>query len=318
MRNRWLQIGCFLTGYNYNILKGCSEFSARKLMRYTSAMLIICLLWAFIGYTFTSHYLKAAWYFAIVGSLTMIVIVIQIERQVILSSKSNRKPLYFRLVIGLTMAVIGSVIIDQLIFKEDIEKQRIKTLGEEVKRDFPVRAEDLKRQIKELDSTILHKENERVVLVNDIIKNPTIPIYTKHTISPSKQNNDSINREVVTRTSSQIQSPKIALIQPLDDQIAGLRFQKQKKDSLSLSLRSALEAELKQKVGFLDELNLMILILSESKPAMIAWFIWLIFLFGLEAFILVSKWSETDTDYDKRIEQQMTLHFKRIELLGKQ
>lgn len=287
-------------------------------MRYTSAMVIICFLWAFIGYMFTSHYLKGVWYFSIVGSLTMIIIVIQIERQVILSSKSNKKPLYFRLIIAFTMAIIGSLIIDQIIFKEDIEKQRIRTMGEEIKRSFPERAEELKRQIKEVDSTILHKENERLALINDIVKNPTIPIYTKQIISPSKQKNDSINREVITRTSSQIQSPKIALIQPLDDQIAGLRFLKQQKDSLLLSLRSALEAELKQKVGFLDELNLMISICLESIPAMIAWLVWFVFLFGLEAFILVSKWNETDTDYDKMIEQQMNLHFKRIELLSKE
>jgi hypothetical protein len=287
-------------------------------MRYTSAMVIICLLWAFIGYTFTSHYLKGGWYFSIVGSLTLIIIVIQIERQVILSSKSNKKPLYFRLVIAFTMAIIGSLIIDQIIFKEDIEKQRIRTMGEEIKRSFPERAGELKRQIKEVDSTILHKENERLILINDIVKNPTIPIYTKQITSPSKQNNDSINREVITRTSSQIQSPKIALIQPLDNQIAGLRFLKQQKDSLLLSLRSALETELKQKVGFLDELNLMISICLESIPAMIAWLVWFVFLFGLEAFILVSKWNETDTDYDKMIEQQMNLHFRRIELLSKE
>lgn len=105
MRNNWLRLGCFLTGYNYNILKGCSETSMGRVLRYISAIMIICILWAFIGYVFTSRYLRAEWYLSVVGALTMLIMVIQIERQVILSPKRNKGPLFFRLIIALTMAM---------------------------------------------------------------------------------------------------------------------------------------------------------------------------------------------------------------------
>jgi hypothetical protein len=37
MNNWWLKFGCFLTGYNYNILDASSEISAKAVKRYTSA-----------------------------------------------------------------------------------------------------------------------------------------------------------------------------------------------------------------------------------------------------------------------------------------
>jgi hypothetical protein len=55
----------------------------------------------------------------------MIIIVIQIERQIILSVGKNKLVPLFRVAIEVVMAVIGSVIIDQIIFREDVEKVRI-------------------------------------------------------------------------------------------------------------------------------------------------------------------------------------------------
>jgi hypothetical protein len=57
MKDLWLKLGCFLTGYNYDILKTCSEVAAKSVKRYTAAMFIICIIWAFVGYTFTQRYL---------------------------------------------------------------------------------------------------------------------------------------------------------------------------------------------------------------------------------------------------------------------
>ncbi|MFM7855180.1 MAG: DUF4407 domain-containing protein, partial [Flammeovirgaceae bacterium] len=104
---------------------------------------------------------------------------VQIERQVILSSRANKVPLILRGVIAAVMAVIGSVIIDQIIFKEDIEKQKIKGMNDEVNRVFPGKARELSQQIAYIDSTILHKENERKELVLDLTTNPTVPVYSR-------------------------------------------------------------------------------------------------------------------------------------------
>ena len=321
-RHLWIRFGCFLTGINYHILSQCSEYSIKRVLRYTSAILIVCILWAFIGYSFANRYLKADLMFSLIAAGISVFIIIQIERQIILSHGTHRVSFFMRAIIAVAMAIIGSVIIDQIILKEDIEQQKIIMLDEKVRRVFPARAELLRNQIEEIDSAIVSKENERKELISDISANPFITVYTRSVARQEDVNpiQDSLTRETVTRTStsSQIPNPKIALLEPLDLQIQNLRKEKLKKDSVMLVLRPAVEAELLANVGFLDELNLTISLFLESTVAFWVWALWFLLLFGLELFILVTKWGDADTDYDAMVRQQADLHFKRIALLGKQ
>ena len=124
MRNWWIKFGCFLTGYNYDIMKSSSEASKKSVKKYTAALLIVMILWSLIGFLFTREYIKLDFIGASIAAIVMAVIIIQVERQIILGAK-NGFAMTFRIVIGLVMAVLGSVIIDQIIFKDDIEKKKL-------------------------------------------------------------------------------------------------------------------------------------------------------------------------------------------------
>ena len=54
MRKFWTKVGCFLTGWNADILETCTEASRKQLKKYTSALLILMILWAFIGWSFAN------------------------------------------------------------------------------------------------------------------------------------------------------------------------------------------------------------------------------------------------------------------------
>lgn len=283
-------------------------------------MLIVCVLWAFIGYFFTDRYLVTGVYPSIVGAAVMVLIVIQIERQVILTPRNLILPKLFRGIIAIIMAIIGSFIIDQIIFNEDIEHQKVLMLDDKVDTILPQKAAEIRRQIAETDSTILAKEIERKDLLDDINKNPTVTVFSR---AVTRQNvgveiPDSLTMETVTRTSSQIPNPKIAFLQPFDEQLAALRMQKMKKDSILLELRPAIEAELMAHNGFLDELNVMFTIISQSRIALVVWSLWFSFILGLELFVLVNKSRGSESDYEARVKQQMELHLRRIELLRSQ
>jgi hypothetical protein len=310
-REKWLAFGCCLTGLNFHIVRSCSELSMKRVIKYTSSLLVISLLWAFIGYAFTDRYLKGTWFACIMGIVLMVFVVIQIERQIILSSKDNKMLHGFRVVLGIAMALIGTVIIDQIIFKEDIAKRKLITMDEEVKKIFPGRAEELKNQIAEIVSTIEAKEFERKAITDDISANPFVKVFERVV------QRDTAKNESVTITRKNLPNPKFQLVEPLDKAILGLREEKSKKDSTLLGLRPVIEAELKQNVGFLDELEVMYALLSESGVSLCAWLIWFVFLLGLELLILASKIGETETDYDRMMAQQMNIHFTKIELLGR-
>jgi hypothetical protein len=309
MRDTWIKIGCFLTGYNYNLVKSSSELTKKRVIKYTSALLIICMLWAFVGYAFTGRYLKGAWYECLLASVICVFLIIQIERQVILASEKNRVLFIFRSAIAIAMAMIGTVIIDQIIFVDDIDKRKISVLDQEVEKYLPSRERELRRQVFKIDSAIVDKESERRTILEDINKHPYIKTYKREVLR------DSLGHETVSIHETPVPNPKFPLLQPMDKAIADLREEKSKKEAVLVALREVLVAELKSKVGLLDELEVMFGLLSESLVSFAAWFIWFVFLLGLELFIVVSKMGEEETDYDRMIKQQVMLYYRRIELL---
>jgi Domain of unknown function (DUF4407) len=231
----------------------------------------------------------------------------------------------FRILIALTMAIIGSVIIDQIIFKEDIEQKQIFLLDAKVDAVLPAKEAELKSQITELGTLIANKEIERKATVDGLSLHPNIKNVTSQTsivpvaltttdslISTTKIQKVKSN----TLTVSNIQNPKFGLIQPLDLQIQNLRTQKFKKDNELLALRPKVENDIKSKVGFLDELKVMYTLISESGVALSVWILWILFLLGIELFIMISKIGEKETDYDATVLHQMALQKKKLELLA--
>jgi hypothetical protein len=325
MKDLWLKVGCFLTGYNYQIVKSCSEVTAKEVKRYTSALLIICILWAFIGYTFAKRYIQAGQLGSIVGAVILVVIIIQIERQIILSINPTKKLYTARAVIAVMMSLIGSIIIDQMILKEDIEHKKMLIIDEKVNKILPFKTADLRQQIAQLDSTIIAKEIIRDSLQTTVSKNPTIkavsvnslPVVVSSTVLDSNKIQKTTQRIVNSSavSTSSIPNPNIALIQQMDIIITQLRQQKGEKDSALLTLRPALEKQLLNQKGFLDEMNVMYRLISESRIAFFVWLLWVIIILGIELFVLISKAGEKTNDYQAMIKHQMDTHLHKLNLL---
>ena len=323
----WVKFGCFLTGYNFSLLTNCSEIAVRKVKKYTAALIIISIIWGFVGYTFCNRYIKLGPYESLIGGLIAAIIVLQIERQILMVDKSSNGVAWVRTAIAILMAFIGALVIDQIIFKDDIEKAKMQSNQESVNKLMPLRSAELTRQLKGLDSTIQMKEIARLQLINDINANPTIKIVevSKSQVPATTYSTDTINgtrskivmKNVQTTNLKSIQNPKFDQLAPLDNQLATLRLQKTNKESVLLDLRSELEDEVGSKVGFLDELDMMMQLLSNSLIAIVVYIIWFLFLLFLELLILISKRSDKDSDYETAIHHQMALHNKKIELLMK-
>ncbi|GGB22843.1 DUF4407 domain-containing protein [Mucilaginibacter rubeus] len=328
MKNWWIKSGCFLTGYKYEILAGCSEIAQRAVKRYTSALLIICVLWAFIGYCFVSKYLKGEWYISIFGAILFILIILQVERQIILADAKGKAKYWIRGLIAVIMAIIGSIVIDQIIFQQDIAHKQKLELNTEVDVVLPAKQAELRRQTTEIDSSISKKEAERAVLLDELSKHPTIQMVTKEknnvpitstTIDSnklSKTNTVLVKTRAVTVTS--VPNPKMSIVPSLDQQIKELRTIKTDQENRLIKLRNEVEQDVKADKGFLYELQLMYRILHDSGPALFVWALWFLLLLGIEIFIMVNKLSHLETDYDVCIHHHMELQKRKLKLLAMQ
>ena len=135
----WLRLGCFLTGWNSKILAQCSEASYKHLKKYTAALLILMILWGFTGFCFAQRYVHAPLWGCILSSVIFITIIVQIERQIILTVGTSKVGVVFRLFIAIIMAVLGSAILDQVIFGEDIKRKMVEITDKQVTELLPVR-----------------------------------------------------------------------------------------------------------------------------------------------------------------------------------
>jgi hypothetical protein len=326
MKDWWIKLGCFLTGYNYRMVINSSEITAMKVKQNLSAMLIVCILWSFIGFSFSQRYLRLELLGSMFGGVLACFIIIQIERQIILSVYHNRFLYAMRLFIALMMAVIGSVIIDQVIFKEDIEKRQISLIDKEVNKIFPIKSEELRLQTKYSDSTLSAKELVREKLSEDLSKNPTIKIYSNQSsaspvVLTTTDSTDKVSSKATMMTtkstsSTSIANPKMEMLVALDKQIAEIRIEKLKKDADLLNLRSSVEKDLKSKVGFIDELKVLVGLINESIAAKAVWIIWFLILLGLELFILASKMGEKSNVFDQTLIHQEEVHKRKLALLS--
>jgi hypothetical protein len=328
MKNWWIRFGCFLTGYNYGIVRNSSEVAAKAVKRYTAAMLIVGILWSFIGYSFTKRYVHGGTWGSIVGATIFVTIIIQIERQIILSITPSKWLYFFRGVIAIMMAIIGAIIIDQIIFKEDIDLEKITFIEERVKKALPPKTDELRNQIAAIDTAITKKETERAILIGDIGKNPTTVIYSTQPTTKTEKKTviDSITGKpiitektspIMVTSSSNVPNPKISLIQPIEQTIANLRSQKIEKETALINIRPKLEQEISSKVGFLDELEVMYSLITRSGVALSVWLIWFFFLLGLEMLVLISKVNEKENDYERTVKHHMALQIRKLELFAK-
>lgn len=324
-QNWWLRICCFLTGYNFYILSNCSEVSTRKVKKYTSALLIVATVWSFVGYCFCDRYIKLGVTGSVIGAAISVLVILQIERQILLADKKNKYLKWTRFGLALLMSIVGSLIIDQIIFKDDIEKNKIAENQNQVNSLMPGRAKEITEQINQLNTVLSMREAERKDIADDINRNPTTQITetTSNQIPVTKTTTDSLKTSIVntilknstSKITRSIPNPKIQQLEPIDNQIAELYVQKTNKENTLLRLKSVLENEVNGKVGFLEELQIMYNILSQSSIALIVYIIWLLFLLILELLIVISKTYDTDSDYEKTIQKQMDIHLRKIELL---
>src|SRR5690606_28754419 len=96
-------------------------------------------IWFTVGYSFASTYVKGNFITSFSIAIVVCIIILQIERQIILSVGKNHMQVLFRFIIALVMGFLGSAIFDQILFKDDLEKRMIKVVDQQVREQLPYR-----------------------------------------------------------------------------------------------------------------------------------------------------------------------------------
>lgn len=301
--NWWIKIGCKLTGWSSEVLSQCSEASRCQLSKYTSALLILIIIWGVTGFCFAQRYIGLPIWACGFVSLFFITIVIMIERQIILTSEKTFSMVAFRAIIAFIMAIIGSTIFDQTMFGKDIDKQMTNTIETQV-------VELTKQRVRIIDEKLatLHLEIDSIDRINaglqaDINANPFV-IQKSVTNSqsqlalPNGKIKTVINPSVTT---TQVANPKQTILETNNKAVDRLRDQEQNWMLKKQNVEEDVRKECKESVGFLEELEAMWVIITTRNLAGAFYVVFFILLMSLEMFVVVSKLVDKECDYEAAI-----------------
>ena len=301
--NWWILFGCKLTGWSSEVLAQCSEASRSQLSKYTSALLILILIWGVTGFCFAQRYIGLPWWACLIVSLFFVTIVIMIERQIILASEKKVSMVVFRAIIAFIMAIVGSTIFDQTMFGKDIDKQMTNTIEMQV-------AELTPQRVRIIDEKLfaLHTETDSLTKVNEILQADVNahPFIIQKSVSstPNKVTlpDGTVKTEYISSVSTnQVENPKQKIIDTNSKTLENLRSQEQIWIQKKQTIEEDTRKECKESIGFLEELEAMWDIITTRKLAGGFYAVFFFLLMSLELFVVVSKVGDRECDYDAAI-----------------
>ena len=117
-----LKIYSIIIGENPKYTSTFQPASKRKIALYANCLIVPVILWFINGYLLVSNVLEGSVFSAILTAFIAAFIIFLIERAIVMSNGS--KPIFwFRIFLGLIVASLGSISLDEVIFKHDIDNQ---------------------------------------------------------------------------------------------------------------------------------------------------------------------------------------------------
>ena len=300
--NWWIKLGCKLTGWSSSVLSQCSEASKTQLSKYTSALLILMIVWSITGFCFAQRYIGLPIWGCILVSLVFVTIVVMIERQILLALHPTKKLATFRLVIAIIMAIVGSSIFDQTMFGKDIDKQMADTIE--------LQTVDLtQKRVSNIDSKLVAFQIEKDSL--NKVNSELQADVNAHPWIIQKSVTNSQDRLVVNGkikvvnnpsvTTNQVANPKQMVIAANNEKIKQIVLQENDLNKKKLTVEEDTRKECQANVGFLEELEAMVSIVTTRTVAGVFYVIFFLLLMSLELFVVTSKMGDEECDYELAI-----------------
>lgn len=308
-------IGCFLIGWDKNILNECGEASYRQYRKLLSAICIMMVLWGTIGYCFAERYINIeSFVLKVCVSMVFMLIVLCVERVIILTVGKARLMSFMRVLLALCMAILGSCIFDQIIFRNDIQQtiqeNRENVITETVKKRLSIYDSDILRITNEMDSL----SKATLVLNEELQKRPIIRgtnVSTQEQVigldengKPQKVKTQTVNSVTMANPLAEQLKANNEQIQIYVNQLEQLR---QEKKDVEETVRLEVEG---RAPGFIEELEATLSVVSNSPISLAFYIVLFCFLTFLELFVLTIKMGENKCDYELVVENQLFL--KRI------
>lgn len=315
LRDTWVKFGCFLTGHSYTLISGSSEASRKVVRKYMSAFVLISMIWFSVGYLLSTRYfVRDNTLFGILSGLFAVIIVINIERTIVLGTNVSIFAKVLRVLLALIIALIGATVIDQIIFEEDVKKYKLDTVSEAISQR--IKSEDLilSENIDRLQSTKDVLNIQLLKLEKEIAQRPLLEGSRQIEYGESEIEGQ-VKRVIKKKDSQKIANPAIENANRIRMQISQIDKNIVSENDRRLQLRESKRSEYLGDRGFLQELDMLIKVISASPIGLFVYILWMALLLIIELLVLVIKTGDAGSDYDLLIQHQVDIKKNRINSL---
>ena len=307
-----MNFGCFLIGWNKDILKECGEASHRQFRKLLSAICIMMVLWGTIGYCFADRYINIeSCVLKLSVSLAFMFIVLCVERVIILTVGKARVMSTMRVMLALCMAFLGACIFDQIIFRNDIQQeiqeQREDVIKETIAKRLSIYESDIQRITHDMDSL----SKSTIALGEELQKHPTIKgtnVSTQEQVVGTDENGKPKKVRVQSVSTVTMANPLAEQLKANNEQIQIYANQLEQLRQDKKDIAEKVTKEIKARaLGFIEELEATLAVVSNSWISLVFYVILFLFLTFLELFVLTIKMGDNKCDYDLIVEHQLSL-----------
>lgn len=238
-------------------------------------------------------------------------IVLCVERVIILTVGKARMMSFMRVLLALCMAILGSCIFDQIIFRNDIQQaiqeHREDIIKATITKRLSIYDDDIQRITHEMDSL----SKATIVLGEELQKRPTIQgtnVNTQEQVVGVDENGRPKKVKVQSVNTVTMANPLAEQLKANNDQIQIYSHQLEQLRQDKKDIAQKTTEEVSQRApGFIEELEATLKVVSQSWISLAFYVILFCFLTFLELFVLTIKMGENKCDYELIVEHQLSL-----------
>lgn len=296
-----LKLYCYITGDDYNTLANDTLKSKKKVALFAWSIVVPVIIWFFCGFLLVTKVLNGSFMSALITAFVVSAIVFIIERSMILSN-GGIAVAAFRLILAVFVSFIGALIVDEIVFENDIDQQLAKNQRMEAESELTA-----------IDTLWNQKMNEQKDKVNE----------RYHAWDSALRR---IHLELTGKAGTGIpgNGPMTAvMIQNASQYENDYLDEKAKLDTIALQYMTTRSLEKERIVAsfnnhsVLKRMQAMFDLVKSDSLMKIVYIVFTLIFIMLECMVIVVKWSSGKTNYEKKQDLIEVIGEKRMNRIVK-
>ncbi|MFN8307339.1 MAG: DUF4407 domain-containing protein [Ferruginibacter sp.] len=296
-----LRTACILTGDNYALVSTDTPASKKKIVALALAMMVPVLIWVLNGFLLAYQVLQSSLTAAVITGLALGLIVFVIEKLIIMAN-GNSSLKRIRIAIGILVATLGSIALDEVVFREDIDLQMGELKAEAItkakgKEDNSFRKQydyaGLEQQIREAQG---HFDRAEAKVI-------------KEADGSSGTGKKGVGD--ITRLKDKKAGERKESLQQLQAQKAGLDKQKE----AAINMAGATARDSFREHALLNRIKALFQLVFDDVYMGVIYLLFTLLLFFFEFLVVILKGTWSKTNYERKLEMIEQIGQKRMAFL---